>query len=122
MTTDVMAAIRARADALAAQDWGVVEAQLHEHFIYTNTRGERLGPRLYLDFLRNGPLRWVHQSIADALVAEVGDTAVVTGLVFDHVVIEGEEHELHFATTQAYVRVDGVWKYLAGQTSPIDLG
>jgi hypothetical protein len=122
MTHDVEATIRARSDALAAQDWAAVEAQLHEHFIYTNSLGERLGPNLYLEFLRTGPLRWVHQSIEDMLVAEVGDTAVVTGIVFDHVVVDGEEQELHFATTQTYVRVDGTWRYLAGQTSPIDLG
>jgi hypothetical protein len=120
--TDVMAVIRERADALAAQDWATVEAQLHEHFIYTNSLGERLGPGLYVDFLRDGPLRWSYQSIEDALVAEVGDAAVVTGIVFDHVVVDGEEQELHFATTQTYVNVDGEWKYLAGQTSPIDLG
>jgi hypothetical protein len=122
MSQDVEATIRARSDALVTQDWAVVEAQLHEHFIYTNSLGERLGPGLYLEFLRDGPLRWVYQSIEDMLVAEVGDTAVVTGIVFDHVVVDGEEQELHFATTQAYVRVRGTWLYLAGQTSPIDLG
>lgn len=121
MTAEVEAAIRARSDALVTQDWAVVEAQLHEHFVYTNSRGERLGPGLYLEFLRAGPLRWVHQSIEDMLVAEVDDTAVVTGIVFDHVVVDGAEHELHFATTQTYVRVDGEWKYLAGQTAPIEL-
>lgn len=30
--------------------------------------------------------------------------------------------ELHFSTTQTCTRVDGTWRYLAGQTAPIDLG
>ena len=122
MTAGVEAAFRPRADALAAQDWAVVEAQLHEHFVYTNSHGERLMREGYLDFLRDGPLRWRHQSIEDMLVVEAGDTAVITGIVFDHVVIDGEERELHFATTQTYARVDGTWRYLAGQTSAMDLG
>lgn len=121
MTADVEAAFRRRADALPAQDWAVVEAQLHDDFIYTNSKGERLMKQGYLDFLRDGPLRWTHQSLEDALVVQIGDTAVITGLVLDHVVVDGEEHELHFASTQTYVRVDGVWRYLAGQTSPADL-
>jgi ketosteroid isomerase-like protein len=122
MTRDVEAALRARGEALPAQDWDAVERLLDDDFVYTNSRGERLMKAAYLEFLRDGPLRWVHQSVEDMLVSEIGDTAVVTGVVVDHVVVDGTEHELHFSTTQTYVRVDGAWLYLAGQTAPIDLG
>ena len=118
----VEATFRERADALVTKDWAVVEAQLYDDFIYTNSLGERLMKQGYLEFLRTGPLTWTYQSLEDALVLEIDDTAVMTGLVFDHVVVDGEEHELHFATTQTYLRVDGEWRYLAGQTSPVDLG
>ena len=122
MTADVEAAFRERADALAAQNWSVVEAQLHEDFVYTNSLGERLMKAGYLTFLREGPLRWNRQWLEDTLVAVVGDTAVITGLVFDDVVVDGQEQVLTFTTTQAYALVDGHWRYLAGQTAPIDLG
>ena len=119
MTADVEAAFRVRADALAAQDWAVVDAQLHDDFVYTNSLGERLTKDAYLTFLRHGPLRWHRQWLEDALVVVEGDTAVITGLVFDDVVIDGAEQVLTFSTTQTYTRVDGRWLYLAGQTAPI---
>ena len=118
MTADVEDAFRQRADALAAQDWAVVETQLHEDFVYTNSRGERLMKEGYLEFLRDGPLRWNRQWLEDALVVVAGSTAVITGLVFDDVVIDGEEKVLTFSTTQTYAFVDGRWLYVAGQTAP----
>jgi ketosteroid isomerase-like protein len=118
---DVEATVQARADALAAQDWAVVEAQLHEDFVYTNSRGERLSKQAYLAFLRDGPLRWNRQWLEDAQVSTVGATAVVTGVVVDDLLVDGEPHLLRFATTQTYVQVDGGWLYLAGQTAPTDV-
>ena len=45
MTEDVLRLVSERAAALAAQDWAVVDAQLHPRFIYTNSQGQRLGKR-----------------------------------------------------------------------------
>ena len=115
----VEATFRERADALVTKDWAVVEAQLHDDFVYTNSLGERLTKDGYLAFLRTGPLRWNRQWLEDALVVEVGGTAAITGTVFDDVVVDGEPRVLRFATTQTYVLVDGRWRYLAGQTSPV---
>ena len=122
MTADVESAFRERADALAAQDWAVVEAQLHDDFVYTNSLGERLTKDGYLTFLRTGPLRWNRQWLEDALVVEVDATAVITGTVFDDVVVDGEPRVLTFATTQTYALVDGRWRYLAGHTAPAGSG
>jgi hypothetical protein len=49
-----------------------------------------------------------------------GSTAVVTGVVVDDLVVDGEPHLLRFATTQTYVLLDRGWSYLAGQTAPLD--
>ena len=120
--SDVLQVAAGRAAALAAQDWAAVDGLLHDDFVYTNSRGERLTKQAYLDFLRDGPLRWNRQWLEDTSVAAVGDTAVVTGVVVDDVVVDGEEHLLRFATTQTYVRVAGAWRYLAGQTAPVEPG
>jgi hypothetical protein len=119
VTDDVLAAVAERAQALAAQDWALVDAQLHEDFVYTNSRGDRLTRSAYLDFLRHGPLTWTSQWLESPSVAVVGDTAVVTGVVVDDVLVDGEPHVLRFATTQTYVLSDGGWSYLAGQTAPL---
>ena len=119
MSDDVLAAVAGRADALVAQDWAFVDAQLHAGFVYTNSRGERLTRSDYLAFLRDGPLRWARQWLESASAVVADRTAVVTGVVVDDVVIGGEPHLLRFATTQTYVQVDGAWSYLAGQTGPL---
>ena len=125
MTTlqeEVLVAVAARAEALVAQDWALVDRQLHPDFVYTNSRGERLTRTAYLDFLRHGPLRWRRQWLEDASVVGSGGTAVVTGVVVDDVLVDGEPHLLRFATTQTYVLLDRGWSYLAGQTAPLDPG
>ena len=125
MTTleeDVLVAVAARAEALVAQDWALVDGQLHPDFVYTNSRGERLTRAAYLEFLRHGPLRWRRQWLEDASVVGSGGTAVVTGVVVDDVVVDGEPHLLRFATTQTYVLLDRGWSYLAGHTAPLDSG
>jgi hypothetical protein len=117
---DVLVAVAARAEALVARDWALVDGQLHPDFVYTNSRGERLTRAAYLDFLRHGPLRWRRQWLEDGSVVVSGSTAVVTGVVVDDLVVDGEPHLLRFATTQTYVLLDRGWSYLAGQTAPLD--
>jgi hypothetical protein len=120
MSGEVLALVDARAAALAAQDWAVVEAQLHPDFVYTNSRGEQLSKAAYLDFLRDGPLRWRRQSLESPSVVTLGDVAVVAAIVVDDLLVDGDPHVLRFATTQTYVRDQDGWRYLAGQTAPVD--
>ncbi len=125
MTTlqeEVLVAVAARAEALVAQDWALVDRAAAPGLRYTNSRGERLTRAAYLDFLRHGPLRWRRQWLEDASVVGSGGTAVVTGVVVDDVLVDGEPHLLRFATTQTYVLLDRGWSYLAGQTAPLDPG
>ena len=108
-----------RGAALARQDWSALDQLLHADFVYTNSQGTRLDRAEYLDFVRTGPLRWNAQSYDDVAVAVAGATAVLTGVVVDDVVVDGDRHVLRFATTQTYVLVDGRWSYLAGHTATI---
>jgi hypothetical protein len=119
MSAEVLDVAAARAAALAAQDWELVDAQLHPEFVYTNSQGARLRRGAYLDFLRDGPLRWRAQSFEDVHVSRVGSTAVLTGVVVDDVDVGEAHHVLRFATTQVYVLVEARWRYLAGQTAAI---
>ena len=117
---EVLEAARARARALAERDWAAVEAALHPDFVYTNAQGIRIGRDQYLAFVRDGPLRWREQRLEDARVVVSGATAVLTARVIDDVEVDGEPYELRFATTQTYVREAGGWRYLAGQTGPVE--
>ena len=119
---EVLDAVARRGAALAQQDWSVLDELLDADFIYTNSQGTRLGRAAYLDFVRTGPLRWNAQSYDDVAVRVAGATAVLTGVVVDDVVVDGDPHVLRFATTQIYLLLDGRWSYLAGHTSTIGVG
>jgi hypothetical protein len=120
VTEEILHLVSGRAAALVAQDWAVVDAQLHPRFIYTDSQGKRLAKAAYLDFLSMGPLRWRKQWLEEASVVHVDGTAVLHGIVVDDVLIDGDPHLLRFATTQTYVRVGDRWYYLTGHTAPID--
>ena len=120
MTEEILRLARGRAAALVAQDWGVVDAQLHPRFIYTNSQGRRLTKAAYVDFLSRGPLRWRRQWLEEVTVVRVEGTAVLHGIVVDDLLVGDVPHLLRFATTQTYVWVDDRWYYLAGHTAPID--
>ena len=119
---EVLDAAARRGVALAQQDWSLVDQLLHADFVYTNSQGTRLGRAEYLDFVRTGPLRWNAQSYDDVAVRVAGATAVLTGVVVDDVVVDGDRHVLRFATTQTYLLLEGRWSYLAGHTSTIGVG
>jgi Domain of unknown function (DUF4440) len=116
MEETVLEVAARRANALAWQDWETVAAQLHPQFLYVNASGDRLDREAYLGFLRDGPVRWVSQTLEDAQVVEAGAIAVLVATVVDDVVYEGEPARWSFLTTQTYVN-DGEWRYLAGHTA-----
>ena len=120
MTEEILRLVSGRAAALVAQDWAVVDAQLHPQFVYTNSQGQRLAKAAYVDFLSRGPLRWRRQWLEEASVVHVEGTAVLHAIVVDDLLINDDPHLLRFATTQTYVRVRDRWYYLTGHTGPID--
>ena len=60
--------------------------------------------------------------LEDVRVVADGAVAVLTGLVVDDVLVDGEPYELRFVTTQAYVNAPGGWLCFAGHTAPVDDG
>ena len=121
MTDDEAAVLRSaqlRATALATADWDQADALIHPRFVYTTASGARLDKAGYLEFLRDGPLRWRSQSLEDTAIAVDGPVAVLTARVLDDVEVDGEPMLLTFVTTQTYVQREDQWLYLAGHTAP----
>jgi hypothetical protein len=106
-----------RATALAQRDWETVGAQLHPQFVYVNANGHRLDRDAYLAFLREGPVRWVSQTLEDVQVIQADGVAVLVATVVDDTVWNGEPARWTFVSTQTYVGEQGAWLYLAGHTA-----
>jgi Domain of unknown function (DUF4440) len=118
MEETVLEVAARRAEALAQQDWETVAAQLHPQFVYVNASGHRLDREAYLGFVRDGPVRWIRQTLEDAEVTGTGKVAVLLATVVDDVVWNGEPARWTFVTTQTYVNDLDAWSYLAGHTAP----
>ena len=116
MDTVVELAAR-RGLALARRDWDAVASQLHPRFVYVNANGHRLDHDAYLEFLSAGPVRWRAQTLQDAAVTATAAVAVLTAVVVDDVLHQGEPATWEFVTTQTYVLEREAWRYLAGHTA-----
>ena len=75
-------------------------------------------PRRLPRGLRGSPdLVWVSQTSSEPVVRTYGDTAVVTLDVHDRATWQGEPFAGEFRSLFVYVRPDGVWRCVAGQTT-----
>ncbi|RYU09965.1 nuclear transport factor 2 family protein [Nocardioides iriomotensis] len=115
----VLAAARARADALAAGDAAALTGLLHEDFRWTAHTGATFDREEYVRRNTDGTTVWRSQDLADADIAVVGDTAVVRAEVTD--VVEGGDGgsaTFRMPMTQTWVREGGRWRCLAGHAGP----
>jgi hypothetical protein len=115
---DVREAAASRTTALAEADWATVEAQLHPDFVYVNAQGIRIERADYLQFLRDGPVRWAGQRLEDVKVVVAGDVGVLAATLHDDVFVDGVRHDLTYVTTQTYLWDGDRVRYLAGHTAP----
>ena len=115
----VLAAARARADALAAGDAAALAGLLHEDFRWTAHTGATFDREEYVRRNTDGTTVWRSQDLADADVAVVGDTAVLRAEVTD--VVEGGDGgpaTFRMPMTQTWVREGSRWRCLAGHAGP----
>ena len=115
---DVLAAARARADAMVAHDSNVLRSLLHPHFRWTSHTGERFDRESYVQSNHQGPTTWFAQVLEDVHVQVVRDTAVLSCTVRDQVGLGGGPPETFvMPMTQTWVR-DDRWLCLAGHAGP----
>jgi hypothetical protein len=120
---EVIAAARARADALAHHDGAALSALLHPAFVWTSHRGQAFDRDAYVAANSGPASRWVGQTLDDVRVSVVGSTAVVVAVVVD-VVVDGvldgggDQEVFRMPVTQTWVREDGTWLCLAGHAGP----
>jgi ketosteroid isomerase-like protein len=118
VSDEVLSAVHARADALAAGDAGALGRLLHEDFRWVTHTGDWFTREAYIDRNTSGAVRWLSQELTDVSVAVVGDTAVVVAEVVD--AIEGNEgpETFRMPVTQVWVRQGEGWQCLAGHAGP----
>ena len=114
----VAALVAARADALVSGDADRMREILAPDFTYTNASGVSCNLEEYLaSYVGSSELVWLTQESSTLLVRVYGDTAVVTLDVHDRAAWKGEPFEGDFKSMFVYVRHEGTWRCVAGQTT-----
>jgi len=115
---EVIKAANDRASALAAGDAGRLLELLHEQFRWTTHVGQTFDRAEYIGRNAGGRTAWRSQTLSDAQVVVVGETAVLCSEVTDVVLSDDELQTFRMPMTQVWVRLEGAWKCLAGHAGP----
>ena len=112
------ARVAARTAALVEGDVERMTEILAEDFTYTNASGDSCDREGYLAaYVASPDLVWLSQASSEPVIRTYGDTAVVTLDVHDRATWQGEPFAGEFRSLFVYVRRDGVWRCVAGQTT-----
>ena len=114
----VAALVSARTDALVGGDTKRMRELLASDFTYTNASGVSCNRDEYVaSYVGSSELVWLAQESSALLVRVYGDVAVVTLDVHDRATWQGEPFEGDFRSLFVYVRRQGTWRCVAGQTT-----
>ncbi len=114
----VAALVAARSDALVAGDAGRMTEILADDFTYTNARGESCDRAEYIaSYVGSPDLAWISQQSSEPVVRVYGDAAVVLLDVHDRATWRGDPFEGSFRSLFVYMRREGTWRCVAGQTT-----
>ncbi len=110
--------VSARTDAMVRGDVDRMKEILALDFTYTNASGVSCDRDEYLAaYVGSSELVWLSQEVSDPLVRVYGDAAVVTLDVHDRMTWQGETGGGDFRSIFVYVRSEGTWRCVAGQTT-----
>lgn len=115
---EVLTAAMARADALARADADALRARLHPLFGWTSHRGDTFDRETYVQRNTGGDLRWHGQTLEDARVVVVGDTAVLRCPAVDLIEVDSCPEVFRMPMTQTWVRSGEDWLCLAAHAGP----
>ena len=115
----VIAAARARGQALVARDVADLRSLLHPAFGWVSHRGEVFDRDRYITAnTARGGTQWADQQLADPLVTIVGSTAILRCTVTDVIRVADGEQRLRMLMTQTWIRDSGRWRCLSGHAGP----
>ena len=110
--------VSARTDALVCGDVDRMREILAPDFTYTNANGVSCDRDEYVAaYVGSSELVWLSQEFSDPAVRVYGEAAVVTLDVHDRLTWQGEMVESDFRSIFVYVRGEGTWRCVAGQTT-----
>jgi hypothetical protein len=118
--TELAEMVRARSDALIRGDAQRMNEILADEFTYTNASGQPITKSEYVESYVGSPdVKWLAQDMSDLQIQMYGDTGVVACRVHDRAIFHRTDFEGTFRSLFVYVKRDGMWRCVAGQTTQI---
>ena len=114
---EIRAVLSAKADALLRRSADDMAALLHPDFVYVNAGGYKLDKAQYIDNgCTSGRIVFRSQRVSELDVRQLGDVAVATMVLDDQFALEGREITATFKSLCIFIKKDGRWLWVAGQT------
>ena len=117
ITEEIRAVLGAKASALSRRSADDMATLLHPDFVYVNAGGYKLDKAQYIDLgCTSGKLVFRSQKASELEVRQFGEVAVATMILDDQFALDGREITATFRSLCVFIRKDGRWLWLAGQT------
>jgi uncharacterized protein YchJ len=113
--------LNARSVALVEKDIEFFKRHLSEDFCYINASGKVFNKSAYLEFfIASDTMQWQSQILDQYNFRLYGDIAVVTCRIHDEATFQGMRFDGYFQSTQLFIKREGAWHYISGQTTNIE--
>jgi uncharacterized protein (TIGR02246 family) len=115
----VRAAEATRYAAMVAGDAAALATLLDEDLAYSHSDGSRDTRASYLQTVSDGHFVYGRIEAPVDRIVIIGDCAVLTGTMLADVTVAGQPRSLRNGCLAVYRRVDGRWRLLAYQPTPL---
>jgi hypothetical protein len=110
---------RDRAAAVVKGDVAMLEGLTSDDYVFINASGQVSDKATTMNNLKTGVIKLTANEVSDLKVRLYGDTAVVTGKSTARGTISGRELKGPVMFTRVLVKMNGKWKSVAFQQTPI---
>jgi len=116
---EVLEVERQKDQALRNRDIAVLERIYADDLAFVNGRGQVITKAEHLEEIRAGNVKYLSSDRSDFHVHVYGSTAVLTGRENSGVEYHGKTISSPRQFMTVYVKLDGQWKYVAHQVTPV---
>ena len=110
---------RQRFDAMTSGDAETLDALLSASLTYTHSHGGTDTKTVFLDNVRNGPVRYREAERIDTEIRLVGDTAMVVGRAKLAVSFKDQPIDLDLRYTAVWIHGEAGWQFEAWHSTSI---
>jgi hypothetical protein len=116
---EVLEVERQKDQAIRNRDMAVLDRIYVDNLAFANGRGKVLTKAQHMEEIRSGNVKYLNSDRSDFHVHVYGGTAVLTGRENSTVEYHGKTISSPRQFITVYVKLDGQWRYVAHQVTPV---